>query len=48
MDFVRWYSGPVIVGFCFSLLVNPLIAGLGILIWLALIYYIFKTISRHS
>lgn len=42
MDFVRWYSGPVIIGFIFCLLVNPVNAGIGLIVWLALVYYAMK------
>jgi hypothetical protein len=42
MDFVRWYSGPVMAGFVVSLMINPFIAGVGLVVWLALIYYIFR------
>ncbi|HMM20292.1 MAG TPA: hypothetical protein PKA10_06105 [Selenomonadales bacterium] len=42
MSFIRWYSGPVLVGFLFSMLVNPVMAALGFMIWGALIYYIAR------
>ncbi len=42
MEFIRWYSWPVIIGFALSLLFNPLLAGLGFLIWLALITYALR------
>lgn len=42
MELVRWYVRPVIIGFIFCLLLNPLIAGLGFIVWLALMYYVYK------
>ncbi|HWQ60778.1 MAG TPA: hypothetical protein VN521_00600 [Negativicutes bacterium] len=42
MEIVRWFLWPVIIGFIFCLLLNPLIAGPGFIIWLALMYYVYK------
>lgn len=39
MEFIRWYSWPVLVGFIFSLLLNPLVAGIGFIVWLAVVGY---------
>jgi uncharacterized membrane protein len=39
MEFIRWYSAPVIIGFALSLLFNPLIAIIGFFFWLALVVY---------
>lgn len=42
MEFVRWYSWPVVIGFIFCLMLNPVVAGAGFLIWLALILYLVR------
>lgn len=46
MELVRWYARPVIIGFIFCLLLNPLIAGPGFIVWLALMYYVYKRLTR--
>ena len=42
MELMRWYVRPVIIGFIFCLLLNPLIAGPGFIVWLALMYYLYR------
>ncbi|MDR3565063.1 MAG: hypothetical protein P4N59_26995 [Negativicutes bacterium] len=42
MRFIRWYGGPILVGFLLSAMINPMMAGLGLLVWLALIIYIIQ------
>ena len=47
MDFIRWYSGPVILGFVLSTLVNPVLAGIGFFVWLALVHYLYKRFAGN-
>lgn len=42
MGFIRWYSGPIIAGFILGFMVNPTVAGLGFLLWLAVVLYVLK------
>ncbi|MDR3589155.1 MAG: hypothetical protein P4N41_05795 [Negativicutes bacterium] len=42
MSFIRWYSGPVIAGFLFGGMVNPIWAGIGFLLWLAVVLYVLR------
>lgn len=44
MEFVRWYSWPILLGFIFSVFLNPPVAVIGFLAWLALVGYALK---RH-
>ena len=40
MDFVRLYMWPGIIGFIICLFINPLEAALGLIVWLALVWYL--------
>lgn len=42
MAFVRWYLTPVLVGFGCGLMVNPVVAAVGFMIWIVLIGYILR------
>ncbi len=42
MELVRISLWPIIIGFIFCLLLNPLVAGPGFIVWLALMYYVHK------
>lgn len=39
MEFIRWYSLPILIGFICSLFLNPLVAALGFVVWLVLVGY---------
>ncbi|MDR7865962.1 MAG: hypothetical protein RIN56_04035 [Sporomusaceae bacterium] len=42
MELVRISLWPIIIGFIFCLLLNPIVAGPGFIVWLALMYYVHK------
>ncbi len=48
MELVHSYIWPVIIGFIFCLLINPLIAGPGFILWLAVMYYVRKRVADTS
>ena len=48
MAFIRWYSGPVTIGFLLGLMINPVVAGLGFGLWLALVVYLYKRFSDNA
>jgi hypothetical protein len=48
MEIVHLYIWPVIIGFALCLLLNPLIAGPGFIVWLAVMYYVRKRVANTS
>ncbi len=42
MELVRISIWPIIIGFILCLLINPVVAGPGFIIWLAVMYYVHK------
>ncbi|MBP2651143.1 MAG: hypothetical protein H6Q74_1968 [Firmicutes bacterium] len=47
MDYLRLISIPIILGFLFTLKINPLIGGLGMMAWLLVLAYLLKR-SQNS
>jgi len=48
LDLVRLVSGPVIIGFIFGLMFNPLLGGLGLMVWLVFICYLMKRLDNGT
>ena len=42
VEILRWFFWPLIIGFIFCLFLNPLVAGPGFIVWLAVIHYVYR------
>jgi hypothetical protein len=42
VEILRRIVWPVIIGFIFCMLMNPFVAGPGFIVWLAVMYYLYK------